>query len=207
MTTRKLRRMSKNVLKTPISKQEIKRLRIGDVIYVSGILVTARDAAHRRILQYLKDGMSLPINFTGLPLFHCGPLLKKTDGGWNVLAAGPTTSMRMESFEDEVIKNLNINLIIGKGGMGEKTQKAMKEFGAAYAVFTGGAAVLAARSIKKVKNVEWLDLEMPEALWVLEVEEFGPLIIAMDSCGNNMFEKVKIESEKKKAEIIKCLKS
>ncbi|MEM2110392.1 MAG: FumA C-terminus/TtdB family hydratase beta subunit [Candidatus Bathyarchaeia archaeon] len=196
--------MNKSELKTPISEEDVRKLKVGDVVYVTGTIITARDAAHKRILQYLKEGKTLPVNFDGLPLFHCGPLVKKIGDEWIVLAAGPTTSMRMESFEDEIIKKLGIRLIIGKGGMGQRTQRAMREFGAAYGVFTGGAAVLAAKQIKKVKLVEWLDLGMPEALWMFEAEGFGPLIIAMDAEGNNLFETVKIEAAKNKNKIMKC---
>jgi len=190
-------------LRTPISEEDIRKLKVGDVIYVTGTMITARDAAHRRILQYLKEKRALPFSLACLPLYHCGPLAKKVDDEWKVLAAGPTTSMRMESLENEVIKNFGVRLIIGKGGMGKKTEEAMKEFGAAYGVYTGGTAVLAARQIKKVKQVEWLDLGMPEAVWMFEVEAFGPVIIAMDSEGNNLFDKVKIEAEKRIDKLIK----
>lgn len=190
--------MSRKVeFRTPISEEDIRSLKIGDVIYVTGTMVTARDAAHKRIVQYLKEGEKLPIEMHGLPLYHCGPLVKRVNNDWIVLAAGPTTSMRMDPFEGEVIKRLGVRLIIGKGGMGGKTLKAAREFGAAYGVFTGGAAVLAARLIKRVRCVEWLDLGMPDALWMFEVEAFGPLTIAIDAHGNNLFEKVRNEAEKK----------
>ena len=194
--------LKKTELKTPIAEEDIRRLKVGDTVYVTGTLVTARDAAHRRILQHLKEGKELPITFSGRALYHCGPLVKKTDEEWTVLAAGPTTSMRMEALEDEVIKNLGIRLVIGKGGMGGKTRSAMKEFGAVYGAFTGGAAVLAAKHIEKAKRVEWLDLGIPDAVWVFEVERFGPLVIGMDSHGNSLFEKVQNEAEEKKNEII-----
>lgn len=199
--------MEKTELRTPIREEDVRALKAGDVVYVTGTLVTARDAAHKRILQYLKEGKALPLSFEGLPLFHCGPLVKKAVDEWAVLAAGPTTSMRMEPFEDEVIRNLGVRLVIGKGGMGDKTRKAMKKFGAAYAVFTGGAGVLAARQIRKVKHVEWLEMGIPEALWVFEVEAFGPLIIGIDSHGNSLFERVQAEAERKKTEIVRKLKS
>ncbi len=189
--------MEKIELRTPISEDAVRRLRVGDLVFVTGLVVTARDAAHTRILQYVREKRKMPIDLRGLPLFHCGPLVRKADGEWAVLAAGPTTSMRMETLESEVIKAFGVRLIIGKGGMGKKTKKALAEFGAAYGMFTGGAAVLVARMIKQVKQVEWLDLGMPEALWVLEVEAFGPLIIAMDTHGNDLFEKVQRTAEKR----------
>jgi len=198
-----MEKMEKLELRTPISEEDIRKLKVGDVIYVTGTLVTARDAAHRRMVQYLKERKALSFSLVGLPLYHCGPLAKKVGDEWKVLAAGPTTSMRMESLESEVIKNFGVPLIIGKGGMGKKTAETMKAFGAAYGAYTGGAAILAARQIKKVKQVEWLDLGMPEAVWVLEVEAFGPVIIAMDSEGNSLFDGVKNEAEKRMDELVK----
>ena len=198
--------LKKIELKTPILEEDARKLTVGDVVYVTGTLLTARDAAHKRIMQFLHEGRKLPMVFEGLPLYHCGPLIKKTDGEWTVLAAGPTTSMRMESFEDEVIRNLGVRLVIGKGGMGEKTSGAMKEHGAVYGAFTGGAAVLASRLVKRVKNVEWLDLGMAEAVWTFEVDKFGPLIVCMDSRGNNLYARVRTEAENNKPKIISGFK-
>ena len=195
--------LEKTEIETPIQEEDIRRLKAGDIVYVTGTLVTARDTAHKRILQFLKEKKRLPVRFNGLPLFHCGPLVKKVNNEWTVLAAGPTTSMRMEPFEDEIIKSLDVRLIIGKGGMGEKTRKAMKLYGAAYGVFTGGAGVLAAERIKKVKNVKWFDLGIPDAVWIFEVERFGPLIIGIDSHGNSLFEKIQLKAEEIQADIIK----
>jgi fumarate hydratase subunit beta len=152
------------------------------------------------MIQYLNEGKGLPFVFDGLPLYHCGPLVKRANSEWTVLAAGPTTSMRMEPFEDEVIRKLGVRLVIGKGGMGEKTSKAMKESGAVYGAFTGGAAVLAAKYIRKVKTVEWLDLGMPEAVWSFEVDNFGPLIVCIDSHGNNLYLKVETDAKKSRQE-------
>ena len=174
-------------LKTPISEQEIRRLKVNDVLYITGVIVTARDQAHRRALEYISQGKLLPIRLEGLAVFHCGPVMRKEGDKWVVVAAGPTTSTRMDIFEDEFIKNFKVRVIVGKGGMGEKTTDAMAKYGAVYGAFTGGAAVLAAKAIQNVKSVEWLDLGVPEALWVFEVEEFGPLTVAIDSHGNNLF--------------------
>ena len=174
-------------LKTPISEQEIRRLKVNDVLYITGVIVTARDQAHRRALEYISQGKLLPIRLEGLAVFHCGPVMRKEGDKWVVVAAGPTTSTRMDLFEDEFLKNFKVRVVIGKGGMGEKTTDAMAKYGAVYGAFTGGAAVLAAKAIRNVKSVEWLDLGVPEALWVFEVEEFGPLIVAIDSHGNNLF--------------------
>jgi fumarate hydratase subunit beta len=174
-------------LKTPLREEKIRMLSVGDIIYLTGTLVTARDRAHKRIKLFLENRKRIPFNFYGLPLFHCGPLVKKVDNKWKVLAAGPTTSMRMEFYEDVIIKNLGVRLIIGKGGMGKKTKAAMKEFGVAYGAFTGGAAVLAAKRIKEIQDVQWLDLGLPDAVWILKVKLFGPLIISIDSNGKSLY--------------------
>lgn len=186
-------------LKTPISEEDIRKLRVNDTIYISGTIVTARDQAHRRALEYFKEGKPLPINLEGLAIFHCGPVVKKENDKWVVVAAGPTTSTRMDLFEDEFIKNFKVRVVIGKGGMGKRTTEAMAKYGAVYAAFTGGAAVLAAKAIKNVRGVEWLDLGIPEALWIFEVEDFGPLTVAIDSHGNNIYMEVsKIVEESKR---------
>lgn len=191
--------------KTPISEAEIRKLRVNDVLYVSGTMVTARDQAHRRALEHFKQGKPLPINLEGLAVFHCGPIVKKKEDRWTIVAAGPTTSTRMEIFEDEFIRSFKVRVIIGKGGMGKRTTEAMANYGAVYGAFTGGAAILAAKAIKSVRSVEWLDLGMPEAMWILEVEEFGPLTVAIDSHGNNLFMEVQKEVEKNKQRIYQKL--
>jgi fumarate hydratase subunit beta len=187
-------------LKTPISEQEIRRLKVNDVLYVTGTIVTARDQAHRRALEYLKEGKPLPVNLEGLAVFHCGPVMSKKGDKWVAVAAGPTTSTRMDLFEDEFIRNFKVRVVIGKGGMGKRTTDAMAKYGAVYGAFTGGAAILAAKAIRNVKSVEWFDLGMPEAMWVFEAQEFGPMAVAIDSHGNNLFSDVQktVEANKQK---------
>jgi fumarate hydratase subunit beta len=191
--------------KTPISEEEIRKLKVNDVLYVTGTMFTARDQAHKRALEYFKQGKQLPLNLEGLAVFHCGPIVKKKEDTWTIVAAGPTTSTRMDIFEDEFIKNFKVRVIIGKGGMGRRTTEAMAKHGAVYGAFTGGAAILAARAIKSVKSVEWLDLGMPEAMWILDVEEFGPLTVAIDSHGKNLFEDVQKKVEESKQKIYQKL--
>ncbi|MBS7646425.1 MAG: FumA C-terminus/TtdB family hydratase beta subunit [Candidatus Bathyarchaeia archaeon] len=187
-------------LKTPISEEEIRKLKVNDVLYITGTIVTARDQAHRRALEYVKEGKKLPIDLEGLAVFHCGPVVSKEGDKWVAVAAGPTTSTRMDLFEDEFIKNFKVRVVIGKGGMGKRTTDAMAKYGAVYGAFTGGAAILAAKAIKDVRGVEWLDLGTPEALWIFEVENFGPLTVAIDSHGNNLFMDVakNVEENRKK---------
>jgi len=192
-------------LKTPISEEDVRKLKVNDVLYVTGTIVTARDQAHRRALEFFKQGKPLPLNLEGLAVFHCGPVVSKEGDKWTAVAAGPTTSTRMDLFEDEFIKDFKVRVVIGKGGMGKRTTDAMAKYGAVYGAFTGGAAILAARAIKNVKRVEWLDLGTPEALWVFEVEEFGPLAVAIDSHGNNIFMDVAKTVEANKAKVYQKL--
>ena len=188
-------------LKTPISEEDVRKLKVNDVVYVTGTMVTARDQAHRRALEMVKDGKQIPVDLKGLAVFHCGPIVKKEGDKWIAVAAGPTTSTRMDIFEDEFIKAFGVRVVIGKGGMGKRTTEAMKKYGAVYGAFTGGAAVLAAKTIKNVRTVEWYDLGVPEAMWVFEVEEFGPLAISIDSHGSNLFEDIKRQVEENKQKI------
>ena len=191
--------------RTPVSEADVRKLGVNDTIYLTGTIVTARDEAHERALETHKKGKSLPIDLEGLAVFHCGPIVKKVNEEWKVVAAGPTTSARMEQFESDFIKNFKVRVVIGKGGMGQKTVDAMKKYGAVYGAFTGGAAILAAKSIKRVKGVEWSDLGMPESMWILEVEDFGPLTVAIDTHGNNLFETVHNNAESEKQKIYKQL--
>jgi fumarate hydratase subunit beta len=177
-------------LKTPLSEAQIRELKAYDVVYLSGVVVTARDQAHRRALEFFKDKKKLPVNLEGLAVFHCGPVVKKDADQWVVVAAGPTTSTRMESVEAQFIEGSKVRMVIGKGGMGQLTAEALAKFGAVYCVFTGGAAVLAAQTVKRVLSVHWLDLGEPEAMWQFEVDKFGPLVVALDTHGGNLFSDV-----------------
>ena len=194
--------MSLHILKTPISREEIQKIKLKDTVYITGTIVTARDQAHRRALSYFREGKELPFKLEERALFHCGPVVKKNDGKWQVIAAGPTTSKRMDIFEEEFLKNSKTRVIIGKGGMGRKTTEAMAKYGAIYCAFTGGAAALGAKAIKDVKGVKWLDLGIPEAVWILEVKDFGPLIVAIDTHKNNLFIDIEKEVEMKKQKIL-----
>ncbi len=186
---------------TPIAEEDIRKLRVNDVLYISGMVVTARDQAHRRALEWAEKGKPLPLSIEGVAIFHCGPVMKRTGEKWVVVAAGPTTSTRMEAYEDEFICNFKPRVIIGKGGMGARTARAMEKCGAVYAAFTGGSAVLAAKAIHRVVGVEWLDLGMPEAMWIFEVEQFGPFTVAIDTFGNNLFADVAKQAEANKVQI------
>jgi len=171
-------------MRTPVRREDIESLGIGDEFYIDGTIVTCRDAAHKR---FLDDGVPLPVDLKDSVIFHAGPIVS----GDKVLSIGPTTSMRMERYEYEFIKRTGVRVIIGKGAMGERTAEACKEFGAVHAIFPGGCGVYAAERVEHVEGVHWLDLGMPEALWVLEVRDFGPLIVSMDSKGRNLFRDIR----------------
>jgi len=175
-------------LNLPARKEEVKKLKIRDVIYVTGEIFTARDEAHHMMLE--KD--KIPFDPSKMGLFHCGPLMKKEKNKWQVVSAGPTTSSRMEIFEDKFLEKFGTNIIIGKGGMGERTEKALQKFTGVYTAYTGGAGALAADKVEEVLGVYWLEeLGMPEAAWIFKVKEFGPLVVAIDSHGGSIYKKLK----------------
>jgi fumarate hydratase subunit beta len=184
---------------------EVRKLRIGDILFLTGTVVTARDAGHRRALELLNKGEKLPVDLRGLAVYHMGPIVRKIGDDWKVYSAGPTTSTRLETYEAEFLEKTGAKVIVGKGGMGAKTAEACKRLGAAYAIYTGGAGALAAKSIKKVKGVEWLDLGTPEALWILEVETFGPLSVIIDPEGRNHYEELRAKNRPNLIEAYKMM--
>jgi fumarate hydratase subunit beta len=175
-------------LTLPVSEAQARGLRVGDVVLLTGRVFTARDAAHRAMLGAHDGGERLPFEPREMALFHCGPIVRKAGAGWVVIAAGPTTSARMEPYEDRLLDAFGPRIVIGKGGMGDRTQAALEKVGAVYAHYTGGAGALAAKRIERVDGAHWLDeLGMPEAVWILAVREFGPLLVTMDSAGGNLY--------------------
>ena len=181
--------MVKN-LKTPLSEEDARGLKLGETVYIDGVVYTGRDEVHIHALEHLEKGEEIPVDFKGSALFHCGPIMRKTGDVWEVVAAGPTTSSRMNSLEPEFIEKFRPGAIIGKGGMSKPTVDAMKEFGCVYLAITGGAAVLAAKGIESVSGVEWFELGMPEAIWVLNAKGFGPLTVGIDAHGNSLYDAV-----------------
>ena len=190
--------MSKKVLTTPINDEDLKDIRIGDIIYLSGTLVTCRDVAHRRLIE---EKIPLPVDLKGKAIFHAGPIVRDLGNeNYEIVSIGPTTSMRMEKFEKEFIEETGVKLIVGKGGMGKNTEEGCKNHKALHLVYPAGNAVYAATKVEQIREVHWKDLGMPESLWVCEVNEFGPLIVSIDTEGNNIFEENKVEFNKKKEE-------
>lgn len=187
----------KKVLSTPIKDEDLESLNVGDIVYLTGHIVTCRDVAHRRLIEHKRE---LPVDLKGGAIFHAGPIVReKEDGEFEMVSIGPTTSMRMEKFEKEFIEQTGVKLIVGKGGMGPNTVEGCQKHKAVHAVFPGGCAVLAATMVEEIEGAEWRDLGMPETLWINRVTEFGPLIISIDTKGNNVFEQKKaIYNERKK---------
>jgi len=167
-------------LRAPLTEEMVRSLRVGDVVLLSGPMFTGRDAVHSHLMKH-----DPPVDLNGSVLYHCGPVVLKEDDSWRVTAAGPTTSIREEPYQGEIIKRYGVRAVIGKGGMGAKTLGAMKEFGAVYLNAIGGAAQFYARAIRKVDGVSLLDFGTPEAMWHLTVEEF-PAIVTMDAHGNSL---------------------
>jgi len=175
-------------LDLPIDEARARELRVGDILYLTGKIFTARDEAHLTMLEVKEAGKPLPFDPGAMALFHCGPVVRKAGGGWEVIAAGPTTSVRMEIFEDRFLEAFAPRIVIGKGGMGDRTQAGLEKVGSVYAHYTGGAGALAAKRIEQVEDVHWLDeLGMPEAAWIFAVKDFGPLLVTMDSAGGNLY--------------------
>ncbi|HET8547950.1 MAG TPA: FumA C-terminus/TtdB family hydratase beta subunit [Bryobacteraceae bacterium] len=177
------------VLRPPLSEAEVRALKVGDVVLLNGEMFTGRDAVHAYLMKNPPS-----VNLNGAALYHCGPvMLKQPDGSWSARAAGPTTSIREEPYQADVIRNYGVRAVIGKGGMGAKTLAAMKDFGAVYLNGIGGAAQYYARSIEKVVGVHLMEFGIPEAMWHLRVKDFVA-IVTMDAHGNSLHADLEQES-------------
>jgi len=183
------------VLHTPLTEEQVRSLKVGDVVLLSGRAYTGRDAVHHHLMEHAP-----PVDLNGAALYHCGPVVAKQGQGWKVTAAGPTTSIREEPYQADVIKRYGVRAVIGKGGMGAKTLAALKEAGAVYLNAIGGAAQFYAQAIKSVDGVSLLEFGTPEAMWHLTVEEF-PAIVTMDAHGNSLHKNVEEASARQLAAI------
>jgi tartrate/fumarate subfamily iron-sulfur-dependent hydro-lyase beta chain len=192
----------KTYLRTPLDRENVVELKIGDIVYLSGRVFTARDMAHIRIIEHIKEGKRLVENFYGAAVFHAGPVVRKENREWKIVVIGPTTSMRMEPFSETLFGELGVKAVIGKGGMGGKTLQALAKYGGVYLLSPPGCAVIQAKSVQKVLSVHWLDLGVPEAIWVLDFKDWGPLVVAMDSHGKSIFSEVREKALRKMNEIM-----
>ena len=168
------------ILTAPLTEEKVRALKVGDVVLIRGEVYTGRDAVHAHLMKNPP-----PVDLNGAVLYHCGPVMMQNDGKWTVKAAGPTTSIREEPYQADVIKRYGVRAVIGKGGMGAKTSAALAEFGAVYLNAIGGAAQYYARTVQDVLDVNLLDFGVPEAMWHLRVENF-PAIVTMDTHGNSL---------------------
>src|SRR4029450_7805499 len=188
-------------LSAPISDQQIRALKVGDVVLISGPIFTGRDAVHSYLMKH-----DPPVDLHGGVLYNCGPVVVKQsdnipgspkpqsgEGGWTVTAAGPTTSIREEPYQAEILKRYGVRVVIGKGGMGAKTLAGLKESGAVYLNAIGGAAQFYARCIERVEGVSLMEFGTPEAMWHLQVRDF-PAIVTMDAHGNSLHKEIEEQS-------------
>lgn len=206
--------MAVHHLTVPISEEAVRALHVGDTVYLSGVIVTGRDAAHKYMVEtFIKSG-TIPESeralyeelrrlLAGGAIYHCGPVVhRREDGRWEFVAAGPTTSIREEPYQADVIAHFGLRGVIGKGGMGARTLRACREHGAVYLHAVGGAATLIADTVKEVLAVyKKEEFGVPEAFWVIRVERL-PLVVTMDTHGRSIHEEVRALSEQKLAELV-----
>ena len=176
-------------LQAPITDEQIRALKVGDVVLVSGRMFTGRDAVHAHLMKH-----DPPVDLRGGVLYHCGPVVAKdASGNWTVTAAGPTTSIREEPYQAEILERYGVRVVIGKGGMGATTLAGLAKSGAVYLNAVGGAAQFYARCINRVAGVSLMEFGTPEAMWHLEVTDF-PAIVTMDAHGSSLHEDIETES-------------
>jgi len=179
-------------LQAPITEEQIRELKVGDVVRINGIIYTGRDAIHKYLMDH-----DAPVDLNGQIIYHCGPvMLKDENGNWEVKAAGPTTSIREEPYQGDIMKKFGIRAVMGKGGMGQKTLQALKEHGGVYLNAIGGAAQYYADCIEAVEGVDLLEFGIPEAMWHLRVKDFTA-VVTMDSHGNSLHEDIEKSSLEK----------
>ena len=188
--------MNQKKLTTPLSGDDVRSLNVGDLVLLDGLLVTGRDRVHKFLFNEKPDRSVVPFELEGAVLYHCGPIIRKEESEYRLIAGGPTTSQRVEMYEWWVIKEYGLRGVMGKGGMGEKTLKTLKEEGCAYFHTISGAAVYLADRIKRVVD-GWKIEEFgaPEAMWLLEVSNF-PAIVTMDAHGNSLHKSIADKSMK-----------
>lgn len=200
-------------LTTPISDNDIEALQVGDQVLISGVIVTARDRAHKFLVDNFVEKEPVEAErglyeelkklLTGGVIYHCGPVVVKEDGGYKFVSAGPTTSTRTEIYQDKVIAHFGVKGVIGKGGTGQRTLAALNQHKAVYLHAIGGAGALIAQRVKEVQTVYKLpEFGVPEAFWVIRVEDF-PAVVTMDSHGRSLHE----EKERESAQVLQTLLS
>lgn len=189
-------------LKLPLSVSDVRGLRVGDVVSLSGRIVTGRDRVHKYLVEKRPPKEEIPFELSGAVLYHCGPVMESSEDGYKVVSAGPTTSMRVEMYGPQIIRDYQLRGIIGKGGMGEGTRRALQENGCVYLNTIGGAAVYLADRIRKVQGVWKLEeFGQTEAMWLFEVEGF-PAVVTMDCMGGDIHGEIEKASFRKFSALI-----
>lgn len=179
-------------LNTPISESDVRSLKCGDKVLITGTIFTARDSIHKYL--YNENPNIIPFDLNGGVFYHCGPIIKKNSSGYTLISGGPTTSIRLEMYTHKIIKEYGIRVIIGKGGMGDKTLKVLHNFGCIYLQAVSGAAVYLANRVEKVLDVCMLDeFGEAEAMWKLQVKDF-PVIVTMDTHNNSLYDEIRKRS-------------
>jgi fumarate hydratase subunit beta len=176
----------------PVTEEQARSLVCGDVVFLNGTVLAWRDRAIERMFELAERGEAFPVDLRGSVHWHCGPVVRKTISGWSVVSAGPTASTRFSLAEVKAIEDFGVRVIVGKGGMFTEAREAMRKKGAVFLASVGGAASFYAHQIVRVKEVHWLDLGLPEAIWVLEMKEFGPLLVTMDAGGRSLYDELRI---------------
>jgi len=188
-------------LNTPLTEDVVRKLKVRDTVTVDGHIFGIRDATQIRIFDHNQEP---PVDLNGAICLHTAPSLKKVGNKWEKVCVGTTTSTRMERFTPPLIEKYGVRAIVGKAGLLEGSQEAMKKFGACYLAIVGGAAALETTQIEEVEEVYWEDLH-PEAIYKFRVKDFGPLIVAMDSYGSHLYFDVKKQAKQKLPDIYKQL--
>lgn len=184
-------------LESPFTEEKVRALKVGDMVEITGVVFTGRDAVHK----WLHEGNEPPVSFKDGIIYHCGPVVMKKDGKWTVTAAGPTTSIREEPYQAGIIERFGLRAVIGKGGMGEKTRLACERFGCVYLHAVGGAAQVLAEAIREVEGVHGYEqFGSPEAIWQLRVERF-PVVVTIDAHGNSLHKDIEAESAQVLAQV------
>lgn len=181
-------------LHTPLSKEDIERLELGDIVYLSGKLFTIRDWSHQRIAEYWKEGRidDVPFGLRDLAILHCGPIIRQVaENHWEPVSVGPTSSSRFSPFVAPLLKAMGPRLIVGKGTLTKEAIEGLVECGAAFVQGVGGCAALYGTKIKRVANRYWPEFGMPDAVWEFDVEDFGPLSVEIDCRGNCSYERLR----------------
>jgi tartrate/fumarate subfamily iron-sulfur-dependent hydro-lyase beta chain len=181
----------------PYTEDKIRALKMGDMVHVSGMVYTGRDAVHK----FLHEGGKPPVNLTNQIIYHCGPVVIKEGKRWVVKAAGPTTSAREEPYQGHIIEQFNLRAVIGKGGMGPKTLEACKKVGCVYLHAIGGAAQVLAECVTEVLGVYLEEFGSPEAIWAFRVKDF-PAVVTMDARGNSLHAAVLEQSKEQLRQLV-----